>query len=133
MNERRRALLLALVACVAAGLVVASMRSTEDPSAQAGAVDPHPARPSRTSSGAVAFEAPRALDALRADASAAPSADAAIALVPLAIDPRAFEAGAARAVPIDPETGKPLEPTRVREGAGSGQPLPRRVLDRGAF
>jgi hypothetical protein len=120
MNDRRRALLLVVVAFVAAGLVVSSMRSGEAPATSAATADPRPPKPVHAPSGAVAIEAP-------------PSLDGGAAIVPLRIDPAAFDAGPVRRAPIDPETGRPLKPSHVREGAHSGQPIPRRVIDRGAL
>ena len=120
MNERRRALALVVVAFAAAGLVVSSMRSREEPVEAASAADPRPPKPMLAPSGAVAIEAPRSLDA-------------GALLVPLPIDPRLSDGGSVQAAPIDPETGRPLEPARVREGARSGNPIPRRVIDRGAL
>ena len=120
MNERPRALMLVVVAFVAAGLVVATIRSREEPTEAVHAADPRPPKRALAPSGAVAIDAPR------------PS-DAGVLLVPIPIDLRAFDGGPARAVPFDTETGKPLEPPKVREGAGSGQPIPRRVIDRGVL
>jgi hypothetical protein len=120
MNERLRALGLVVVAFVAAGLVVSFMRSREDPAQAASAADPRPPKPALAPSGAVAIEGQR-------------FADAGALLIPIPIDPRAFDAGSVRVAPIDPETGRPLEPARVHEGARPGQPIPRRVIDRGAF
>jgi hypothetical protein len=123
MSASRRPILLVVTALVAAGLVVSTMRSGQEPSASTGAVDPRPVAPGLRPSGALAIEAPR-------DAEAA--LNAAPSLVPPLVAPPRVDGGGVQTAPIDSETGQPLEPARILEGSSARMPIPRRVLDRGS-
>lgn len=121
----RRALALVVLSLFAVAFAVASLRGEGSGAEDVAEVRaPRPPKPIVAPSGAVAIEGPRS-----ADAGLVPMALPAVAAMAQAQD------AAVHAVPVDPSTGKPLEPARVQEGsaAGSSIPVPRRVRDRGVI